>query len=111
MLHEEFEAVDPAEYAEFHRANWDAVTGVERQAAVAARMTEALRELAGTVGAGVGLAVSHGAAIRTAAIALLGWPPDHALDIRGLDNCAWVVLRREFGAKTWRLVAYNRTVA
>ncbi len=111
LHHHEYEADAPEEYAEFVRSNWDAVPGAEKHAAVAARMTDALSEAADSVpGDGVVLVVSHGAAIRTACAALLGWSPELALSIRGMDNCGWAVLRRPASGDPWRLVAYNRTV-
>jgi glucosyl-3-phosphoglycerate phosphatase len=111
LHHHEYEADNPAEYAEFVRANWDAVPGAEKHAEVAARMAAALAEVAESVPAdSVALVVSHGAAIRTACAALLGWPPELALSIRGMDNCGWAVLRRGAPEDPWRLVAYNRTV-
>jgi broad specificity phosphatase PhoE len=112
LHHHEYEADDPAEFAEFSRANWDAVAGAEKQAEVAARMSTALSEIAAPLPAdGVALVVSHGAAIRTACAALLGWPAELALSIRGMDNCGWAVLRRRTAEDPWRLMAYNRTVS
>ena len=111
LHHHEFEAEAPAEYAEFVRANWDAVPGAEKHAAVAARMTAALSEIAAAVpDDGVALVVSHGAAIRTAVASLLGWSSEEALTLRGMDNCGWAVLRRQSPDEPWRLSAYNRTV-
>jgi broad specificity phosphatase PhoE len=112
LYHHELEAADPAAYRAFVSLDWDSVSGVEHHAAVAARMTEALTELAALVPEdGVGLAVSHGAAIRTAVGALLGWPRDQALTLRGMDNCGYAVLRRAGRSAPWRLHAYDRTVA
>ena len=111
MLHREFEGQAPEEFAQFKRGNWDAVVGAEKRAEVAARMTEALAEVvAGVPPGGVALVVSHGAAIRTAVTALLGWPSEEALTLHGIDNCGWVVLRRSDPDAPWRLYAYNRTV-
>jgi probable phosphoglycerate mutase len=111
LLHHELEAADPAAYRAFVSMDWDAVPGAEHHAAVAARMTGALTELTALVPAdGVALAVSHGAAIRTAIAALLGWDLDQALTLRGMDNCGFAVLRRADPAAPWRLQAYNRTV-
>jgi glucosyl-3-phosphoglycerate phosphatase len=111
LYHHEFEAEAPQEYAEFVRANWDAVDGAEKHAEVAARMTAALSEVAAAVPAdGTALVVSHGAAIRTAVAELLGWPSEDALTIHGMDNCGWAVLRRRTPDAPWRLHAYNRTV-
>jgi probable phosphoglycerate mutase len=111
LYHHEFEAEAPQEYAEFVRANWDAVDGAEKHAEVAARMTAALAEVAAAVPAdGTALVVSHGAAIRTAVAELLGWPSEDALTMHGMDNCGWAVLRRKAADASWRLHAYNRTV-
>jgi probable phosphoglycerate mutase len=109
LHHHEYEADDPVEYAEFARANWDAVLGAERQAAVVDRMSAVLTEAAAPLPAdGIAVVVSHGAAIRTATAALLGWSPELALTLRGMDNCGWTVLRRATDDEPWRLVAYNR---
>ena len=111
LLHAEFEASAPEEYAEFVRANWDAVPGAEKLAAVAARMTAVLADVASaTPPDGVAVVVSHGAAIRTAIAALLGWRPEDGLTLHGMDNCGWAVLRRRTPDSRWRLHAYNRTV-
>jgi probable phosphoglycerate mutase len=111
LYHHEFEADAPAEYAEFVRANWDAVPGAEKHGEVAGRMTAALTEVAAAVPEdGVALVVSHGAAIRTGVAALLGWPSEEALTLHGMDNCGWAVLRRPTPDALWRLHAYNRTV-
>jgi glucosyl-3-phosphoglycerate phosphatase len=111
LFHHEFEADNPAEYAEFTRANWDAVEGAEKETDVAARMTAALSEVAAAVpDHGVALVVSHGAAIRTAVAALLGWPSEDALTLHGMDNCGYAILRRRTPDAPWRLHAYNRTV-
>jgi probable phosphoglycerate mutase len=111
LYHHEFQAADPAAYRAFTTLDWDAVSGAERHDDVAARMTEALTELAALVPSdGVALAVSHGAAIRTAIGALLGWDAEQALTLRGMDNCGYAVLRRSDADAPWRLHAYNRTV-
>jgi glucosyl-3-phosphoglycerate phosphatase len=111
LFHHEFEAEAPAEYAEFVRANWDAVPGAEKHGEVASRMTAALTEVAAAVPEdGVALVVSHGAAIRTAVASLLGWSSEEALTLHGMDNCGWAALRRPTSDARWRLHAYNRTV-
>ena len=111
LYHHEFEAAAPAEYAEFVRANWDAVPASEKRADVAARMTAALAEVAGSLADdGLGVVVSHGAAIRTAVAAILGWPSEDELTLHGMENCGWAVLRRRTAGERWRLHAYNRTV-
>jgi glucosyl-3-phosphoglycerate phosphatase len=112
LQHHEFEAAAPAEYAEFARANWDGVEDAEKQVEVAARMVSALTEVAaGLPDDGVAVVVSHGAAIRTAVAALLGWPSEEGLTLHGMDNCGWAVLRQRASDAPWRLHAYNRVVA
>ncbi len=112
LLHQEFEATDPEGYRAFLALDWDHVAGVEKQVEVAHRMTEALAELVAQVpDDGVAVAVSHGAAIRTAVGALLDWPLEQALSLRGMDNCGYAILRRAVPDGPWRLHAYNRTVA
>jgi glucosyl-3-phosphoglycerate phosphatase len=111
LLHDEFAAAAPEEYADFVRGRWDAVPGAEKRADVAARMTAALAEVAGSLAEdGLAVVVSHGAAIRTAVAALLGWTPEDEQALRGMDNCGWAVLRRRGSGESWRLHAYNRTV-
>ena len=87
LLHHEFAAAAPEEFAEFARANWEAVPGAERRADVAARMTAAVGDaVADLPPDGVALVVSHGAAIRTGLAALVGWSSEEALTLRGMDN-------------------------
>ena len=111
MTHAEYAAADAAEFEQFRRGNYDAAPGAEPTAAVRTRMTEALRELLAALGPGeTGIAVSHGAAIRVATGAMLGWPDDQFHTLRGLDNCAWVVLEEHPEVAELRLGAYNRLV-
>jgi broad specificity phosphatase PhoE len=108
----EFEAADPEGYRSFMALDWDHVAGAEKHADVAARMTDALHELVAQVPPdGVALAVSHGAAIRTAVGALLDWPAGQELTLRGMDNCGYAILRQPGPDAPWRLHAYNRVVA
>jgi broad specificity phosphatase PhoE len=110
-LHHEFEAEDPEAYRAFATLDWDAVPGAEKHDDVAERMTGALGEIAaGLPPDGIAVVVSHGAAIRTAIAALLGWTPAEALTLRGMDNCGYAILRRPAPDALWRLHAYNRTV-
>ena len=60
---------------------------------------------------GTALAVSHGAAIRVATGALLGWPETQFATLQGLANCGWVVFREHADDGRLRLEAYNRTVS
>ncbi len=109
LTHEEYAALDPAEYARFRAGDWDDIPGVETQAQVAQRFTAVLKETAAALDAGeTALIVAHGAAIRTAMAHWLGWPIDWASDFRALANCGWVELVERPSGR-WALAAYNRT--
>ena len=112
LTHAEYAAADAAEFERFRLGDYDACPTAERTAVVRARMTTVLRELLDLTAPGeTALAVSHGAAIRVATGALLGWPDDTFHTLRGLDNCGWVVLQEHPGGGAGddlRLVAYNR---
>jgi len=109
LTHEELAAQDAGEYARFRAGDWDAIPGAETRAQVAERVSAALVDLAAALAPGeTGVAVAHGAAIRTGAVAWLGWPPDHAWDLRALGNCAWLELVERPSGR-WALLAYNRT--
>nr|WP_237448379.1 histidine phosphatase family protein [Nocardioides flavescens] len=111
LTHAEFRSAHPEEFARFREGEYDAVPTAERTSAVAARMHEALTELLATLEPGqTGIAVSHGAAVRVAVGALLGWPDRLFHTLRGLDNCGWVVLREHPEHGGLRLEAYNRVV-
>jgi glucosyl-3-phosphoglycerate phosphatase len=109
LTHAEYRAAYPEEFSHFVTGRYDAVPTAERVAAVRARTTEALHDLLASLEPGqTGIAVSHGAAIRVATGAALGWPDDLFHTLRGLDNCGWVVLREHPDAGFLRLEAYNR---
>jgi broad specificity phosphatase PhoE len=109
LTHDEYAALDPAEYARFRAGDWDDVPGAETRAQVAERFTAVLKETAAALGDGqTALVVAHGAAIRTATVHWLGWPFELASDLRGLANCGWVELV-ERPSGQWALSAYNRT--
>lgn len=110
MTHEEYAEAHPEEFAAFHQGDFDVVPDGERTAAVRDRTCAALTELLALLGPGeTAVAVSHGAAIRVATVALLGWPDEQLHSLRGLDNCAWVELVEQPQAGRLRLLAYNRT--
>jgi probable phosphoglycerate mutase len=87
-----------------------AVPGAEDRDAVLARFVPACRELLEAIGPGeTAVAVTHGAALKAALVALLGWPPAAGDALRGLDNCACAVLSQAAPGERIRLVAYNAT--
>lgn len=111
ITHAKYAALAPAEFALFRQGRFDSAPGAEQTPDVSARMVEVLGELLAALQPGqTGVAVSHGAAIRVATGALLGWPADTFHTLRGLDNCGWVVLEQHPDATTMSLGAYNRTV-
>lgn len=112
LSHAELAERDPAGYAALRAGRYDDVPAAEPTEAVRARMVEALTELLAELTPGeTGVAISHGAAIREATVALLGWPPEQTHSLRGLDNCGRVELVETPGAAggPLRLRAYNRT--
>lgn len=109
LTHAEYEALAPEEFATFRRGDFDVVPGGETAVQVAERMCAALHELLARIpDGGVGIAVSHGAAIRDTVPAMLGWPAETRTSLRGLDNCAWVALDLVEPDGPLRLHAYNR---
>ena len=112
LTHEEYRTLDAEEFAAFRSGEYDVVPGAEKAAEVGLRMSEALGELLrATPEGGTALAVSHGAAIRVATGALLGWPETQFATLQGLANCGWVVFREHADDGRLRLEAYNRTVS
>jgi probable phosphoglycerate mutase len=96
--------------ARFGPGPWDySQYAGECDATVAERVAAALGELGDLVGEGqVGVAVSHGAAIRAGVGAFLGLPAEHLRVLGTMVNCGWVELVRGDGDDGWRLAAYNR---
>jgi probable phosphoglycerate mutase len=108
----EFERKMPDEHSAFLRGDVGAVPGAESSEDVAERMLSALRDAWATLAEGeCGLVVSHGAALRTGIVALLGLPASAAGAWHGLSNCGWAVLDDAGSDGVLRLAAYNRTVA
>lgn len=109
MTHDEFRAQDPEGFAIFRKAQWSELDEIESPDDVAKRFVACLSDLVDSLDSDeVGVAVAHGAAIRTAVVAWLGWPLESARDFRALGNCAWVEIdQSESGV--WTLGAYNRT--
>ncbi|MEJ7833982.1 MAG: histidine phosphatase family protein [Nocardioides sp.] len=107
--HGEYAALDADEFADFRGGNYDRVPGAEPTAVVRSRMVSVLTDLLVALAPGqLGVAISHGAAIRVAVAALLGWPDRQFHTLRGLDNCAWAVVGEHPGVGRLRLAAYNR---
>ncbi len=108
----EFAERFPAEHAGWVRGDGLLrLPGAEVAAEVEARMVPALRECLESLDTGeTGLVVTHGACLKVALIALLGWPSSTATSLKGVDNCGWVVLTELEEGGRLRLVAYNQQV-
>ncbi len=110
MTHDEYAALVPEEFERFRLGHYDAAPGAEPAGVVRTRMFAVLTDMLAALGPGdTGVAVSHGAAIRVATGAMLGWPDDQFHSLRGLDNCGWVLLEEHPEVGVLRLGAYNRT--
>lgn len=112
LTHEEYAALAPEEFAAFRGGDFDVVPGGETAEEVAGRMVAALQDLLASIAPGeLAVAVSHGAAIRDAVPALLGWPVTQRAVLHGLDNCGWVELDQAQPGGSLRMKAYNRVIA
>lgn len=111
LTHEEYADLAPDEFARFLTGDFDAVVDGERTSVVRARMVDVLTEALASLKPGeTGVVVSHGAAVRVATAAMLGWADDQFHSLRGLDNCGWAVLEDHPVVPGLKLSAYNRAV-
>jgi probable phosphoglycerate mutase len=112
------QGMDMSEFAEAFPAAYDAwrsgddgrhpVPNAETTADVEKRLAPALLDCLAELAAGeTGIVVTHGACLKIGMLSLLGWPLSQAVDIRGVDNCAWVVLGERPHGQRLRLVGYN----
>ena len=114
LTSEEYAAAHPEEHAALLADDIAAIPGRESRDDVLARFVPALTSYADTLGEGeTGLVVSHGAALRVAVPAFLGWEGDPGESLGVLENCGWVVLEHASstwtgGLEMWRLTAWNR---
>lgn len=87
------------------------VPGAETPQQVIDRMVPALREIWEAIAAGeTTVVISHGAALKVALVAFLGWPAETGRTLRGLENCGWAVLEPGPDGAGVRLASYNETV-
>ena len=110
LTHEEYAAQDPAGFEVFRTGHWEDLPGAETPEEVAKRFTACLGDLVAALDDGeLGVAVAHGAAIKTGLVAWLGWSPEQMGDLRGMGNCARAeLIEREEGR--WALASYNLPV-
>lgn len=110
----EFAAAFPDAHARWAAAggsfeNADSVAGAESTSDVLARMLPALRSASSDLAPGeTGVLVGHGAALRVALLALLGWDASASANLRTLDNCGWATVDDSAPGGGVRLAAYNR---
>ena len=111
---EEYAAQFPEEYAALLAGEIGAIPGRETRDAVLGRFVPALTSYVDSLREDeTGLVVAHGAALRVAVPAFLGWPGDPGESFGVLANCGWVVLEHSAstwtgGVEQWRLIAWNR---
>ncbi len=111
LTHEEYADLDAEEFNRFRAGDFDAVPDGERTASVRQRMVAVLTEALDSLAPGeTGVVVSHGAAVRVATAAMLGWADDQFHSLRGLDNCGWAVLEDHPVVPGLKLSAYNRAL-
>lgn len=102
----------PNEYAEFVTGQHPAVPGAETTDQVVARFEAALGEVVAALAPGESaVVVAHGAALKVATTALLGWPAALGSGLKGLENCGWVVLDELDDTGRFRLAAWNLTAS
>jgi probable phosphoglycerate mutase len=106
----EYVAEHPEHASAIRLGRYDAIPGTEPTSAVVDRVCAAAQEAFDALAPGeCSVVVSHGAALKVALCALLGWPDTLAGTVRGLDNCGWIVLDDSGDEGRFRLMAYNRT--
>ncbi len=107
----EFAERHPEEHARWRTGDDTRLPGAESVADVEERMLPALRACLEALAPGeTGVVVTHGACMKVAVVALLGWPAELTASLRGIDNCAWVTLEEGAAARPLRLVGYNESV-
>jgi broad specificity phosphatase PhoE len=86
------------------------VPGAETPEQVIERMVPALREIwEATEPDETTVVISHGACLKVALVAFLGWPEEVGSTLRGLDNCGWAVVEDDAAGGGIRLSSYNET--
>jgi broad specificity phosphatase PhoE len=80
--------------------------GIEDLDEVGKRMADALQDASAAAPGSTIVVASHGAAIRRAVIAMLGWPETVLPTLGIISNCHWVELRLD-PRRGWHLRSYN----
>ncbi|CAM3684800.1 histidine phosphatase family protein [Nocardioides zeicaulis] len=111
---DEYAAAHPREHAALLAGDIAAIPGRETTDDLLERFLPALTSYADGVGDGqTGVLVSHGAALRVAVPAFLGWGDAPGEGLAVLANCGWVELVHSAsvwtgGEARWRMDAWNR---
>jgi glucosyl-3-phosphoglycerate phosphatase len=114
LTSDEYAAAFPDEYAALVAGEVAHIPGRETDDDVLARFLPALTAYVDSLGEGeTGVVVSHGAALRVAVPAFLGWGDGSGEALTGLHNCGWAELELSAstwtgGVERWRLAAWNR---
>lgn len=114
LTSEQYAATFPEEYASLLAGEIAGIPGRETDDDVLARFLPAITSYAESLAEGeTGVVVSHGAALRRAVPAFLGWGDDPGEALAGLENCGWAELELSAstwtgGVERWRLAAWNR---
>jgi glucosyl-3-phosphoglycerate phosphatase len=96
----------PAEHASWNPPDGEPTLAVaDRVSAALRRIATAVSEGTGTGGSGLGVVVSHGAALRLGMSRVLGLPEEVFSALGPLSNCSWSVLGHRYGR--WRLLEHN----
>ena len=111
LTHAEFAERYPVEFEQWRLTDVPvAAVGGESVAEVRERVLPALEELLVTLQPGeTGVVVMHGAALKVGLLALLGWPDEHYLSLRPMDNCRWSTVEQAPDGRR-RMVGYNEGV-
>jgi probable phosphoglycerate mutase len=96
----------PAEHASWNPPDGEPTLAVaDRVSAALRRIATAVSEATGTRSSGLGVVVSHGAALRLGMSRVLGLPEEVFSALGPLSNCSWSVLGHRYGR--WRLLEHN----
>ncbi|WP_181312798.1 histidine phosphatase family protein [Nocardioides campestrisoli] len=111
--HDQYAEACPEEFARFRAGEYDVAPGSETVSTLVGRTLPALDEaLAQVPAGGLGIVVSHGAALRVSVAEWVGLPRGSAMAFGALGNCHWALVQDApagGGAPApQRLVAWNR---
>lgn len=107
----DYAATHPDEFALYRSGRYDVVPGGESHDDVVARFVPALDEALAALSPGeMGVVVAHGAALKVALTAWLGWATEMALTLHALGNCHWALVDDSGPAGARRLLAFNNHV-